>query len=243
MNRYLIDMLKKGRSKSGYTQAQVAEMLGIKGNTLSGYETGASEPDIDTYLQLCKIYDLDYVSILEKAYNLKPMDEIALSIDEQDHIKKYRSLDPLDKKAVDGLLDTLSHRQEQAKEFIEFEPPMLLPYYGHIASAGTGQFVFDDIPPEMIEIENNHINMQADFAVGVNGDSMEPAYKDGDIVFVHKQEESVRPGEIGVFTLNGEGYMKRLGDHTLESLNPKYPPILVANYDDLRCVGKVLGKL
>ena len=239
MNRYLIDMLKKGRSKSGYTQAQVAEMLGIKGNTLSGYETGASEPDIDTYLQLCKIYDLDYVSILEKAYNLKPMDEIALSIDEQDHIKKYRSLDPLDKKAVDGLLDTLSHRQEQTKEFIEFEPPMLLPYYGHIASAGTGQFVFDDIPPEMIEIENNHINMQADFAVGVNGDSMEPTYSDGDVLLIKKQP-SVNVGEIGIFMINGEAFVKEFAGEFLKSHNDKYEDIPVT--DQTICLGKVLGK-
>lgn len=239
MNRYLIDMLKKGRSKSGYTQAQVAEMLGIKGNTLSGYETGASEPDIDTYLQLCKIYDLDYVSILEKAYNLKPMDEIALSIDEQDHIKKYRSLDPLDKKAVDGLLDTLSHRQEQAKEFIEFEPPMLLPYYAHIASAGTGQFVFDDIPPEMIEVENNHVNMHANFAVGVSGDSMNPTYKDGDILLIKKQP-SVNIGEIGIFMINGEAFVKEFACSVLRSHNDKYEDIPVT--DQTICLGKVLGK-
>ena len=240
MNRDLIDLLNKGRSKSGYTQAQVAEMLGIKGNTLSGYETGASEPDIDTYLQLCKIYDLDYVSILEKAYNLKPMDEIALSIDEQDHIKKYRSLDPLDKKAVDGLLDTLSHRQEQAKEFIEFEPPMLLPFYGHIVSAGTGQYVFDDIPPEMIEVENTHINMQADFAVGVNGDSMEPTYKDEDVLLIKKQP-SVNVGEIGIFMINGEAFVKELGHNVLVSHNPKYAPIPFS--ESISCIGKVLGKV
>ncbi|WP_075878000.1 S24 family peptidase [Merdibacter massiliensis] len=239
MNRYLIDMLKKGRSKSGYTQAQVAEMLGIKGNTLSGYETGASEPDIDTYLQLCKIYDMDYVSILEKAYNLKPMDEIALSIDEQDHIKKYRSLDPLDKKAIDGLLDTLSHRQEQAKEFIEFEPPMLLPFYGHIVSAGTGQFVFDDIPPEMIEVGHNHINMQANFAVGVNGDSMEPTYSDGDVLLIKKQP-SVNVGEIGIFMINGEAFVKEFAGSVLKSHNDKYEDIPIT--DQTICLGKVIGK-
>ena len=240
MNKYLIDMLKKGRSKSGYTQAQVAEMLGIKGNTLSGYETGASEPDIHTYLQLCKIYDLDYVSILEKAYDLKPTDEITLSIDEQDHIKKYRSLDSLDKKAVDGLLDTLSNRRsKQSKEFIQLEPPLLYPYYGHIASAGTGQFVFDDIPPEMIEVENNHINMQADFAVGVNGDSMEPTYSDGDVLLIKKQH-SLNKGDIGIFMIDGEAFVKEYAGDVLKSHNKAYPDILVS--ENTVCLGKVIGK-
>ncbi len=241
MNKYLIDMLKKGRSETGYTQAQVAKMLGIKGNTLSGYETGASEPDIDTYLQLCKIYNLDYVSILEKAYNLKPMDEIALSAEEQNHIKKFRSLDEYGKDMVDTVLQKEYERNVRyKKEFVQIESPTLLPYYGRIVSAGTGQFVFDDIPPEMIEVENNHINMQADFAVGVNGDSMEPTYKDGDVLLIKKQP-SVNVGEIGIFMINGEAFVKELGHNVLVSHNPKYDPIPFS--ESISCIGKVLGKV
>ncbi len=234
-------MLKKGRSETGYTQAQVAKMLGIKGNTLSGYETGASEPDIDTYLQLCKIYNLDYVSILEKAYNLKPMDEIALSAEEQNHIKKFRSLDEYGKDMVDTVLQKEYERNVRyKKEFVQIESPTLLPYYGRIVSAGTGQFVFDDIPPEMIEVENNHINMQADFAVGVNGDSMEPTYKDGDVLLIKKQP-SVNVGEIGIFMINGEAFVKELGHNVLVSHNPKYDPIPFS--ESISCIGKVLGKV
>ena len=241
MNKYLIDMLKKGRSETGYTQAQVAKMLGIKGNTLSGYETGASEPDIDTYLQLCKIYNLDYVSILEKAYNLKPMDEIALSAEEQNHIKKFRSLDEYGKDMVDTVLQKEYERNVRyKKEFIQIESPTLLPYYGRIVSAGTGQFVFDDIPPEMIEVESNHINMQANFAVGVNGDSMEPTYKDGDVLLIKKQP-SVNVGEIGIFMIDGEAFVKELGNNVLVSHNPKYDPIPFN--ESISCIGKVLGKV
>lgn len=241
MNKYLIDMLKKGRSETGYTQAQVAKMLGIKGNTLSGYETGASEPDIDTYLQLCKIYNLDYVSILEKAYNLKPMDEIALSAEEQNHIKKFRSLDEYGKDMVDTVLQKEYERNVRyKKEFVQIESPTLLPYYGRIVSAGTGQFVFDDIPPEMIEVESNHITMQADFAVGVNGDSMEPTYSDGDVLLIKKQP-SVNVGEIGIFMINGEAFVKELGHNVLVSHNPKYAPIPFS--ESISCIGKVLGKV
>ena len=116
---------------------------------------------------------------------------------------------------------------------------MLIPYYGHIASAGTGQFVFDDIPPEMIEIESNHINMQADFAVGVNGDSMEPTYKDRDVLLIKKQP-SVNIGEIGIFMINGEAFVKEFAGSTLKSHNDKYEDIPVT--DQTICLGKVLGK-
>ena len=231
------ERLKEARIAAGYTQEQAADKIGIAKSTLAGYETGSREPSIPTVEKIMQVLSVDANFLYQDG-----MDNTfasSFSIQEQDHIKKYRSLDPLDKKAVDGLLDTLSHRQEQAKEFIEFEPPMLLPFYGHIASAGTGQFVFDDIPPEMIEVENNHINMQADFAVGVNGDSMEPTYSDGDVLLIKKQP-SVNVGEIGIFMINGEAFVKEFAGSVLKSHNEKYEDIPIT--DQTICLGKVLGK-
>ena len=110
-------------------------------------------------------------------------------------------------------------------------------------SAGTGEPLGDTYYTTKLEIPTQRVPENAHCCLRVNGDSMEPAYKDGDIVFVQRQDEPVREGEIGVFSLNGEGYMKRLGDKELESLNPKYPAIPIRQYDDLRCFGRVLGKL
>ena len=119
------------------------------------------------------------------------------------------------------------------------QPPLLVPYYGHVASAGTGQYVFDDIPPEMIEIENEMDNMHVDFAIGVNGDSMEPTYHDGDTLLIKKQSE-ICVGEIGIFMINGEAFVKELGDGVLISHNKKYKSIDITS--DTRCIGKVIGK-
>ncbi len=243
MNQYLINMLKVGRSNTGLTQAQVAKMIGIKGNTLSGYETGASEPDIDTYIKLCKIYNLDYVSILEKAYNLKP-EELKLSVEEEKVIKKYRSLSSYDKETVDLMIDRLCVKEENT-------PYVSIPYYGHIASAGTGQYLFDDIPFEMKKVEMDIYSKNADFAIGVNGDSMEPEYHDGDIVLVKKQEE-IPNGYVGLFIHNGEAFMKKKENHimtngidhwsesVLVSINNTYSPIECN--ESTKCIGRVLGK-
>ena len=130
-------------------------------------------------------------------------------------------------------------RTEHAKEFIILQPPLLVPYYGHVASAGTGQYVFDDIPPEMIEIENNMENMHVDFAIGVNGDSMEPTYHDGDTLLIKKQSE-ISTGEVGIFMISGEAYVKELGDGVLISHNKKYKDIHIN--DSVICLGKVIGK-
>lgn len=60
---------------------------------------------------------------------------------------------------------------------------------------------------------------EADFAVDVAGDSMEPLYSDGDTVLVHAQP-AVNEGEIGLYVYRGDGYIKRQGDDRLHSLNP-----------------------
>ena len=50
---------------------------------------------------------------------------------------------------------------------------------------------------------------------------------------MERVEGCVQEGEVGIFLLNGEGYIKRLGDRELLSLNPKYGPIALHDYDDL----------
>ncbi len=232
----LAQNLKLARTRKGLKQEELAKLVGKSKNVISNWERGDNKPDADTLFDLCDILDVDANYLLGWENN----QNLSLSIQEQDHIKKYRSLDSLDKKAVDGLLDTLSNRRsEQSKEFIQLEPPLLYPYYGHIASAGTGQFVFDDIPPEMIEVENNHINMQADFAVGVNGDSMEPTYSDGDVLLIKKQH-SLNKGDIGIFMIDGEAFVKEYAGDVLKSHNKAYPDILVS--ENTVCLGKVIGK-
>ena len=166
-----------------------------------------------------------------------------ISAEELAHIKKYRVLDTHGKKVVDTALDLeydrLTHiESREEKGWITY-----INLYDLAVSAGTGEPLGDTDYKTSIEIPTEQVPENAHCCLRVNGDSMEPAYKDGDIVFVQRQDEPVREGEIGVFSLNGEGYMKRLGDKELESLNPKYPAIPIRQYDDLRCFGRVLGKL
>ena len=166
-----------------------------------------------------------------------------ISTEELAHIKKYRVLDTHGKKVVDTALDLEYDRMTHIESREEKGWITYINLYDLAVSAGTGEPLGDTDYKTRIEIPTERVPENAHCCLRVNGDSMEPAYKDGDIVFVQRQDEPVREGEIGVFSLNGEGYMKRLGDKELESLNPKYPAIPIRQYDDLRCFGRVLGKL
>ena len=126
MNEYLVKALKDGRNKKGLKQSEVAALLGVKGGTLSNYENGISEPDIDTFAMLCEIYNLDFTYVLSEAYGLGIQGEsFKVKPSEIEHIKKYRSLDPHGQETVSYILDQEAKRvmslQEQAERIKKLE--------------------------------------------------------------------------------------------------------------------------
>ena len=48
--------LTKARHEAGYTQRQVAEIMKISKSTIASYETGRTEPDIETLGKLADFY-------------------------------------------------------------------------------------------------------------------------------------------------------------------------------------------
>ena len=48
--------LKKVREEKGFTQAEIAEYLGLSRQAISQWERGIAYPDIDNLMLLCKLY-------------------------------------------------------------------------------------------------------------------------------------------------------------------------------------------
>lgn len=256
MNEYLISKLKEGRISKGLKQSDVTQFTGIKNTTLSNYENGITEPDIDTFLQLCELYELDYAGILAEAYGLSVQGEdFKIRPSEIEVAKKYHFISthsPDGAKFIDLALDReyaiagkLKEQNEQIKkmdmEVSEAIVPMrLINYYYRVASAGTGQIIFDLPPTKRIEIPNTPEYIKVDYAIGVNGNSMEPLYHDGDMLLVEMTED-IEIGDIGIFRVDNESYVKKLGETELISLNPDAKNIPLN--ESAGCMGKVIGKL
>lgn len=68
MNQKLIELLKDARLAKNLKQEDVAKVLGVKKNTISNYETGKSEPDIDSFITICDLYEIDYTDTIYRAY-------------------------------------------------------------------------------------------------------------------------------------------------------------------------------
>ncbi len=105
-------------------------------------------------------------------------------------------------------------------------------------SAGRGNYL-EEGSYEMIEVDNT-VPSLADYAVRVSGNSMQPRFVDQQIIFIHEQPV-LEEGEIGIFCLNNDTYLKKLGKGCLISLNPEYDPIPIQDHDNFRVFGRVVG--
>lgn len=242
-----LDSLKEMKSGSGLTTKEISDGSGIPEPTLEKLFAGATkDPKLTTMQQLVRFF----------GYTLDDLDERGAAGDhfskrEKDHIQKYRLLDPLGKEAVDGVLEVeyrryLDFREEKLQQ--PGEEPKTIPLFWSSAAAGYASPIlgqdFDnyDLKPEDPQ--------GAMFAVKVSGDSMEPYFPDGSIVFCNK--DPIENGEVGVFCLDGESFIKQylynpvMRMTYLFSLNRKRANadklITSTGGQTLTCMGRVMTK-
>ena len=55
---HFAEKLKAARKNAGYNQQQIEDILGINRTTLSRYESGQREPDIETLGKLADFYEV-----------------------------------------------------------------------------------------------------------------------------------------------------------------------------------------
>lgn len=176
------------REAANISRTQLVDLLkkrgfDIKSYTLCKWETGVSKPNVEAFLAICDICDVEDIR----------------------------------------------------KTFIG---KRLLRLYDISVSAGDGNYLDSD-DYEMIEVDDL-VPESADYAVKVKGDSMMPRFVDRQIIFIHEQS-ALDEGEIGIFCLNNDAYLKKLGRGSLISLNPKYDPIPIKEHDEIKVFGKVVG--
>lgn len=227
--------IKEARLRMGYTQEQLGSMIGVAKTTVAGYEKNR-EPDAATIGLIIDALKVDANFLFQD--EMKELDSGDFSVSEIKMIKKYRDLDEYGKDIVDSVLDKEHKRSTAPKETVTV---FSIPYaYDLAASAGTGEYAMD-----IAHFENVGITQKppkgANFLIRVSGNSMEPEYFDNDKVFV-KRMDDVDDGEIGLFFLDGDVYIKEKNANGLRSLNPDYQIIPVNEYSSIKCYGKIIGK-
>ena len=88
------EQLKKARLRSGYTQQEVADKMGITKSTYCGYETGKRQPDVEKIKQLASIFQTSGDMLLEIEIPAAASDSDDLSPLEHQIIKNFRTAVP-----------------------------------------------------------------------------------------------------------------------------------------------------
>jgi phage repressor protein C with HTH and peptisase S24 domain len=260
-----IDRIKLLKSQKKITNEQLSALSGIPLGTLSKLLAGMSDsPKLSNIIAICSALDCSVEYIVSGTP--ENTNNYTLDANEIRLIESYRRLDAWGQSLVETVLSKATERtttEETAPIVKQEKTARILPVVHSVGryaqeqrvltgkrsiqlfelpvSAGVGVYL-DEERSEVIQIPNSEKTVEADYALRISGNSMEPKYYNGDILLI-QHAESVEVGELGIFLLDGCGFFKVYGEDRLLSLNPEYGPILLKDFSDVQCKGRVIGKL
>ena len=237
--------IAEARKKSGMSLVAFSRCLkdygvSVGDGGLSKWETGSSIPNAYQLMAVC----------------------VALGIENESHYFMSSYQPPLNDEGIQKVADykadliaTGKYKPEKKPKIKYVEKPVSsLP-----VSAGTGAFL-DEGNFEMLRFPESSVPDGAEFGVRVSGDSMEPVYHDGQIVWVQQCSE-LDIGDVGIFIYDGEGFLKAYDEQepdedveedfmdsagnirpqpVLISYNEDYEPRVISPYTSFQIVGRVL---
>lgn len=226
------DQFIKLCNESSTKPTPLLKQLGLSAGNLQKWQKGASvNSDILYKISEHFSVSIDYLVTGKE----KSSPTVELSDDEQELIANFKKLSDKSKGKVMGITQTL----------VEYETPFTIePEFTYIdlyempVSAGTG-IDLSGYDKEKIKVKPSIEVEQADFCLKISGNSMEPDFHDGDIVLI-KGKPKIEIGQIGIFVVNGSGYIKELGKNRLISLNDNYDDIKFTENDSVWCMGEVI---
>lgn len=224
-------MIDYFRKENGWTMKEFGEKLNKSESAISKWIKGVRSPMVEDFDKMVKLFNTD-PNIL-----MYGVSEASTTLDKITNISSK-----LKESRQQVVLDTAENElEEQQKENISKIREFIYNYYDNAVSAGTGEYLTDG-KPETVTLP---VDFDADFVCPISGDSMEPEYHDEDYVFV-KLSYDISDGDIGVFILDGDAYIKELRVDEegafLHSLNPQYRDKPITAESNFRIVGEVVGR-
>ena len=225
--------IKEVRKSKKLTQKKLAELTGFKQNTISNHENGnrqLDEKDIRIYAQALEVspqylFDLAKPSSIETTPTTSPIQSI------------YDKLEPPGQRKVITYAEKLRDEQEKRRKakINEVSEKVIDLYQVEVVSetaAASGfnyGFGYDDTDRETIEVDERP--PRHDIATKVSGDSMQPDYQDGDILYLVDKGLTTYNGDLAVIAYGDRSYFKKIytenGRLRLMSLNDKYEDIIL----------------
>lgn len=217
-------------------QKDMSDYTGISTSAISAWNKNNTNPAAESLSTIADFLEvsLDYLLTGEEKSS-------SLTNDEQELLKYYKKLPEREQVKLLSRAETLSEiyaEQVRSKRLVTTITNIKV--YKIAAGAGISTPFTDDYEYTIKEFPQTDVPSNADCGIYLNGDSMEPKYPNGSLVWV-KETQDIKFGDIIIAVLNGEPFCKIYQSDGLHSVNKKYKPIIVTENDSFSVFGKVLG--
>lgn len=265
--------LKKLRKEMNLTQEELSKKLNISRQTLSYYETGNREPEINTLVKISRVFNcsLDFLLLgdntqtvkndkLNKILNFTDFSNIELLyslVEKRNNI--YDSLSELNN-IINFLNSSLEDSEKVCDDLYVLEENTINlnlhknENYSHYENSDVKELQFYPFSSTYDLLENYIIGTKPnseskDLKLAIlkfNGNSMNKCFNNNDLIFVQSTEK-LENGEIGIFVVNNKNlYVKRYSQKNNSILlEPmSYDPIHKTQQYDIRKDNiKIVGKV
>lgn len=206
--------------------------LDLKYTTVRDWLKGITYPRIGKIELLANYFNINKSDLIEnKISTAQPSDSLLEEI-----TNTARKLNTDNKKIVLRMSEDLLNEQKNEEETKINEVSKVINLYQvevvsetAAASGFNYGFGYDDTDRENIEVDEQP--PRHDIATKVSGDSMQPDYQDGDILYLVDKGLTTYNGDLAVIAYGDRSYFKKIytenGHLRLVSLNDKYEDIIL----------------
>ena len=220
---------------------KISKATGISDRLIGYWRKGEKLPGAENLLTIANYFGISVDYLLTGKEKSSPTNQ--LTADEQELLDIYNSLSPKSQGRLRERAEVLAELEAPIANEPEPEQETIFIEYSTLkVSAGTGEPLIDDTYHDFLKVKRSDLTEEANFAVQISGNSMLPRFKDKEWVLVRSQPD-VEIGEIGIFIIDGNGYIKERAADRLVSINPEYDDIYFKENQDIKCKGLVIGTL
>lgn len=220
--------LRTALNENGMKPIDLSKKTKISKSSISDWLSGKYEAKQDKVFMLAEALDVDEAWLMGLDVPMRKRNDITVIYNQ------------LHKPRQEKVYEFASVQLDEQNKVINMEEYRTIKLQSKL-SAGTG--IIDLDPTDTEELQYKGYVPEHDLAFEVSGDSMEPMFKDSEIIFVKKTLD-IRTGQVIAVQINEESFIKKayIEDDCLRlvSLNKNYEDIIANDSDDIRIVGRVI---
>ncbi|HFR3676247.1 TPA: helix-turn-helix transcriptional regulator [Streptococcus suis] len=215
--------LKVKRIEKKISQTDISAKIGVSKMAYSLWENGKTKPNQKNLVALAEILEVD-TTYFESEYNI---------------VNNYLQLTTYNQQKAEVYVEELLQSQQSDKVVHLYSVSVLSDVQ---LSAGLGEGFFDEFETETVYSDEEQYGY--DIAAWIEGDSMEPVYKSGEVALIRSNGFDY-DGAVYALSWNDFIYIKKLyrdeDGFRMVSLNKDYPEKFIPYEDEPRIVGLVVG--